>query len=158
MDTKIKNLGISTLTLLEGTEVDLQALKIAEKRYSDAVKEVEKKIGQDHTKDTLKLERTFIDYVELVKHTYYTLGAIMNDVDENYSLSYNPFERLKEEWRAETLSEEQREQEKQERYTSLLKKLGQDASGEKELSKDELMEVLGNMEILKTPKDAISDL
>ena len=43
----------------------------------------------------LNIEKSILDTIELTQHLYFTLGEKANQIDEFYSLDYDPFERIK---------------------------------------------------------------
>lgn len=102
--TKVNEM-VSVLDLLLETDIDLETLREARERHFEAMKEPNKRKG-------LELESRFLNYIDLLKYTYFQMGTIAKEI-ENYSLVINPFERIRKEWEREEMTEEEREQERE---------------------------------------------
>ena len=43
----------------------------------------------------INIEKSILDTIELTQHLYFILGEKANQIDEFYSLDYDPFDRIK---------------------------------------------------------------
>ncbi|HEY4533111.1 MAG TPA: hypothetical protein VIG61_03055 [Fusobacterium sp.] len=109
-------IAITDIAIEKG--LDTLALNKAQERYFSAVNDIENKLG--YGEEFARLERSFLDYVELVRFYYFQLGVISKEVDE-YRLSYNPFQRIKKDWEKENTKNEEKKQEQEagKDYTSI---------------------------------------
>lgn len=109
-------IAITDIAMEKG--LDTLALNKAQERYFRVIGDIENKLG--YGEEFARLERSFLDYVELVRFYYFQLGVISKEVDE-YRLSYNPFQRIKKDWEKENTKnkEKKQEQEAGKDYTSI---------------------------------------
>lgn len=95
MEKEKKKLLLTFIELATEQGVLQDGIEIHKKKIFNLMNEIEKSwVGDKRL--FIQLERTIIDVLELTQHKYFDYGKIANDIDENYTLEYDPFERVAE--------------------------------------------------------------
>ena len=99
MEKEIKNTVFTFLDFMNDKEVlekmiltrdsKKQIFKLLSELEENTISEEEKK------KIFINIEKSILDTIELTQHLYFILGEKANQIDEFYSLDYDPFDRIK---------------------------------------------------------------
>lgn len=93
MEREKKNLLLTFIELATSEGLLQDDIAIQKKKVFSIMNEIEKSWIGDK-KLFVQLERAIIDVLELTQYKYFDYGKIANEIDENYTLEYDPFERL----------------------------------------------------------------
>ena len=99
MEKEIKNTVFTFLDFMNDKEVLEKAImtRDSKKKIFKLLNELEENTISEKEKEKifLNIEKSILDTIELTQHLYFTLGEKANQIDEFYSLDYDPFERIK---------------------------------------------------------------
>nr|WP_241635582.1 hypothetical protein [Fusobacterium gastrosuis] len=95
MEKEKKNLLLTFIDLATEQGLLEDGIKAHKKKLFNLMAELEKRYTGDK-KIFVQLERAIIDILDLTQYKYFDYGKIANDIDENYTLEYDPFKRLAE--------------------------------------------------------------
>ncbi|WP_339002232.1 hypothetical protein KST09_04365 [Fusobacterium animalis] len=99
MEKEIKNTVFTFLDFMNDKEVLEKAImtRDSKKKIFKLLNELEENTISEKEKGKifLNIEKSILDTIELTQYLYFMLGEKANQIDEFYSLDYDPFERIK---------------------------------------------------------------
>ena len=99
MEKEIKNTVFTFLDFMNDKEVleKMILTRDSKKKIFKLLNEWEENTISEKEKGKifLNIEKSILDTIELTQDLYFSLGEKANQIDEFYSLDYDPFERIK---------------------------------------------------------------
>ncbi|MFA1745269.1 hypothetical protein ACDQ58_09935 [Fusobacterium animalis] len=99
MEKEIKNTVFTFLDFMNDKEVleKMILTRDSKKKIFKLLNELEENTISEKEKGKifLNIEKSILDTIELTQDLYFSLGEKANQIDEFYSLDYDPFERIK---------------------------------------------------------------
>lgn len=94
MEQEKKNVLLAFLELATQKNLLNDGIEIHRKKIFNLMAEIEKNFNGDK-QIFIQLERVIIDTLELTQHKFFDYGMIARNIDEIYSLQYDPFLKAK---------------------------------------------------------------